>query len=135
MNHDARAQTRRIDVGAAAVRHQAPIGVHVLVIGLKQADCQMMIEPRRIVVHAAANRQARAPLVGLKIWPANPVCIDQPMSEGGEVFCRIAEDYAATERRESIVVAVGADIAYSCRRWPASHTDECQTRLARLRTY
>ena len=71
----------------------------------------MMIEPRRLVIHAAANGQTRTPLVGLKVWPTDPVGIHQRVGKNREVFCRIAKDRAPTERDESIVVATGTDVA------------------------
>jgi hypothetical protein len=50
VNHDACAETCRVDVGAAATGHQTPIGIHKLVIGLEQADRRMMIESRRFII-------------------------------------------------------------------------------------
>ena len=85
MNHYPGAQARGIEVGAPAKDARPPILMDVLVVGLKQPDGQVMIEKRRLVVHAAAYRQQRSPLVGLMLRTAHASPAYQPMHEGGEI--------------------------------------------------
>lgn len=64
-------------------------------------------ETRRVDVGAAAKGQANTPLVGLRIRSTRLVRIQQHVNEGGEVFLRIAEGFAACHFRNpgSLVLA------------------------------
>jgi hypothetical protein len=64
-------------------------------------------ETRRVDVGAAAKGQTNTPLIGLKIRPTRFVRIQQHVGEGGEVFLRIAEGFAACHFRNpgSLVIA------------------------------
>ena len=59
------------------------VGVHVLVVGLEETDGQMMIEPWRLIVHAAAHRQVRTPRFDLMVWPIDQRPTHESVSERG----------------------------------------------------
>ena len=108
MNHHPRAKLRRINVRPPSVRRLTPIGVHVLVVCLKEPDGQMMVQPRRLIVHATAQCRPRAPLVGLIVGAVDQRCVDQPVHERSNVFGRKAKNDAAGHGHESIVVPLAA---------------------------
>ena len=112
MDDHARAQPRRIDVGASAGKIlAAQVGVHVLVVRLEHANRQTMVEPRRLIVHSAAHRKVRTPLEAVVVRSVNACCTDQCMSKRSDIVRWEAENYAPRVCRKSIVVPVGSNIA------------------------
>ena len=64
---------------------RAEVGVHVLVVRLEDANGEMMIEQRRLVVHAAADRQSRSPRERVVIRAVNQRAAHQTVNERGDV--------------------------------------------------
>src|ERR1019366_9983130 len=103
MDNEAGAQPCGVDVGAAAEGARPKVCVHVLVVSLEEAKRQVMIEERHLIVHPAAHREIRAPLVGIEIRAVYLRCPYQPMDKRCNVPAREARNQTAGKGQEAVV--------------------------------
>ena len=85
------------------------VGVHVLVVGLEEADGQMMIEPRRLIVHASAHRQIRTPRFDLMVWSIDQRPTHESVRERSNISVRKAKDDATGDGYKAVIVAMCTD--------------------------
>ena len=110
MNNEAGAQPCGVDVGAAAEITRPEVCVHVLVVSLEEANRQVMIEERHLIVHAAAHREIVTPLVGIEIRAVYLRRSYQPMDKRCNVSARETRDQTAGNRKEAVVVPMRTDV-------------------------
>src|ERR1039458_3964149 len=107
MNNEAGAQPCGVDVGAAAEITRPEVCVHVLIVSLEEANRQVMIEERHLIVHAAAHREIVTPLVGIEIRAVYLRRSYQPMDKRCNVSARETRDQMARRGRALLGLKYG----------------------------
>ena len=101
---NAAAQARNIERSRAAINRREG-NARILIIRLDQANGQMMVQPRRVVVQAAAGRRRPAPGVSL-VETANKLFAEQSVDKRRISAEREAKNHSG-RRIEEIIVRIG----------------------------
>ncbi len=64
----------------------AKVCVHVLVVSLEDANREVVVEERRVVIHAAAAGQYRSPCIGIVVGTTDTRATCKSMNERGDVL-------------------------------------------------
>jgi len=78
--------------------------MNVVVVGLEHSDGQMTVKEGGVIVHAAADRQVRAPGERIVVGTVHARPADKSMHKRRDVSGRVAGDQTAREGEETVIV-------------------------------